>query len=295
MSRLLANCLLLLAAALWGFGNVAQKTVLEHLDAFSAVGMRCLIGGILVMPLILAERRTQFGPGYWASISRVSILFSISLVLQQASYLGTSVTNASFLVNTCTVMTPLAAWLLLGERPTIVVAFAASVTLIGILLLSGGLSGGINSGDVAALLSATCYALWMVELGRHMQSHGGAVIAAIAQFLCAAMIALPLGALYGNLSATAIVAAGPELVILGVFSTAVAFGIQTIAQRFTPASHAAVIVSGESVFGATGAVLFLGETLSLAGAVGGVMVLAAIIYLALAGQPREAIDPAPAG
>ncbi|WP_413990528.1 DMT family transporter [Labrys okinawensis] len=294
MSRMLANCLLLLAAALWGFGNVAQKTVLEHLDPFSAVGSRCLIGGLLVMPLLLMERRWRFGPGHRASLVRLSALFSIAIVLQQAAYLTTTVTNASFLVNTCTVMTPVAAWLVIGEKPTLVVAFAASLTLIGILLLSGGLSGTINSGDMAALLSAVCYALWMVELSRHMQNYGGAVSTAIAQFLSCAIVALPLGVLYGNFSLQSAWAAAPELAVLGIFSTAVAFGIQTIAQRFTPASHAAVIVSGESVFGATGAVLFLGESLSVVAALGGTMVLVAIVYLAIAGQPREAAGPAAA-
>jgi len=295
MSRILANCLLLFAAALWGFGNVAQKTVLEHLDPLSAVGMRCLIGGLLVLPLLPMERKERFGPGYGISLARLSGLFSISMVLQQAAYLSTSVTNASFLVNTCTVMTPVAAWLMMGERPGIVVAFAASLTLMGILLLSGGISGAVNSGDVAALLSAVCYALWMVELGRHMKDHGGAVPAAIAQFLLCAAIALPLGAIRGNLSLDGMWAAAPELAVLGIFSTAIAFSIQTVAQRFTPASHAAVMVSGESVFGATGAVLFLGETLTPTAVLGGAMVLAAIVYLAIAGQPREATGPAPAG
>ena len=176
------------------------------------------------------------------------------------------------------------------------IGLAASLTLAGILLLSGGMSpGAIASGDIAALLSAVCYALWMVELGRHMHGHGGAVPTALAQFLGCAAIALPFGFGFGNLSMPGVQAAAPELAVLGVFSTAVAFGIQTIAQRFTPASHAAVMVSGESVFGATGAVLFLGETLSLIATLGGAMVLAAIIYLAIAGHARQAADPSPAG
>ncbi|WP_394295242.1 EamA family transporter [Rhodobacter ferrooxidans] len=52
MSRRHANLLLIDASLLWGFGNVAQKTELVHLDPFSAVGLRCLIGGILVLPLV---------------------------------------------------------------------------------------------------------------------------------------------------------------------------------------------------------------------------------------------------
>jgi len=121
----------------------------------------------------------------------------------------------------------------------------------------------------------------MVELGRHMQIHGAPVTAAAAQFLAAAVITLPLGALRGNLSLAAISDAGPELAVLGIFSTAAAFGIQTIAQRFTSASHAAVIVSAESVFGAIGAAIFLGERLSPVGAVGAAVVLGSITLLSL--------------
>ncbi|WP_281040861.1 EamA family transporter [Mesorhizobium sp. M7A.F.Ca.US.011.01.1.1] len=64
--------LLLFAAALWGLGNVAQKTVLSHLDALSAVGLRCLIGGLLVLPFVLTERRLPAGPGYLSSLARVA-------------------------------------------------------------------------------------------------------------------------------------------------------------------------------------------------------------------------------
>src|SRR5262245_55107276 len=137
MSKAQANCLLLLAAAFWGFGNVAQKTVLDHLDPFSAVGMRCLIAALMVAPLTMLERKAKFRQGHSVSLIKVSMLFSVAIAIQQVSYLGTSVTNASFLVNTATVMTPLVAWLLIGERPTAIGGLAAITTLLGVLLLSG--------------------------------------------------------------------------------------------------------------------------------------------------------------
>lgn len=287
MTRLSANLMLLLAAAFWGFGNVAQKTVLEHLDPFSAVGLRCLIAALLVAPFALSGR-TSRPAADWASLARVSTLFSISIALQQYAYLETSVTNASFLVNTATVMTPLAAWLLLGERPASIVVLAAAVTLFGILLIAGELDTA-SRGDLVALLSAACYALWMVELGRHMQAHGDAAMAASAQFMLAALLMLPVGLTNGGITGAAVVAAAPELVILGVFSTAAAFGIQTVAQRFTTASHAAVIVSAESVFGAAGAALLLGERLSATVTLGALIVLAAILLLAI--QSRSQPHP----
>ena len=304
MSILRANLLLLFAAALWGFGNVAQKTVLDHLDALSAVGLRCLIGGLLVLPFAVAERRLPAGTAHFSSLLRVVALFAISIVLQQLCYLGATVTNASFLVSTATVMTPLAAWLLIGERPTASLMFAAGLTVVGCLLLSGGIVG-LSGGDLTAILSAGCYALWMVELGRHMQVHARPFTAAAAQFLGAAAFALPLGAIGGNLSFAAASAAGPELVVLGVFSTAVAFGIQIAAQRFTSACHAAVIVSAESVFGALGAAIFLGERNSPVGALGAAIILGAILSVAMSNRtlpahaplradPIRPFDPAPA-
>ncbi|WP_246673715.1 DMT family transporter [Mesorhizobium sp. B2-3-13] len=285
--------LLLLAAALWGLGNVAQKTVLAHLDALSAVGLRCLIGGLLVLSFVLKERRLPAGPGYFSSLTKVGVLFAISITLQQLCYLGAAVTNASFLVSTATVITPLAAWLLIGERPTANLAVAAGLTVLGALLLSDGIDG-FGGGNLTAILSAACYALWMVELGRHMRAHQRPFTASATQFLGAAAFALPLGALQGKLSPAAVFAAGPELAVLGVFSTAIAFGIQTAAQRFTTASHAAVIVSAESVFGALAATIFLGERSSPPAALGAAIILGAILSVAANGTPRARV-PALAG
>ena len=69
---------------------------------------------------------------------------------------------------------------------------AAVLTLLGALLLSGGVVG-LGSGDVTAVLSAACYALWMVELGRHMQANARPFTCACVQFLAAAVLTLPFG------------------------------------------------------------------------------------------------------
>lgn len=48
MTRLQAHLMLILAAACWGLENIPQKTVLAHLDPFTAVGLRGLIGALLI-------------------------------------------------------------------------------------------------------------------------------------------------------------------------------------------------------------------------------------------------------
>ncbi len=289
MSRSQANFLLLVAAAFWGFGNVAQKTVLEHLDPSSAVGLRCLIGGVLILPLLRLDRSGVLAPGYWPSALRVAVIFAAALLLQQAAFLSTTVTNAGFLVNTAAVLTPLLAWIVYRERPSLQVWGAAGATLIGVFMLCGGMQG-FGQGDFLALFSALLYAAWMVDLGRHMQTFGHPVRTACTQFLVAAAIALPIGGLWGSLSVGAALAAGSELLLLGVGSTALAFGLQTLAQRYTPASHAAVIVSAEGVFGAMAAALFLDERITMLGLFGAALMLAAIAHLAFGGAAQTATD-----
>ncbi len=280
MSRTQANLLLLVAAALWGVGNVAQKTVLDHLDPFSAVGLRCLIGGMVLLPLMRFDRHGPLATGYWPSALRVAAIFALALVVQQAAYLSTSVTNAGFLVNTASVITPILAWVVLRERVGSQVWGAAGVTLVGVFLLCGG-TQGFGQGDAVALLSALFYAAWMIELGRHMQTFGHPVRTACTQFLLTAAIALPIGSIGGSLSVGAAIAAGPELLLLGIGSTALAFGFQTIAQRYTTASHAAIIVSAEGVFGAMVASLLLDERITAPGLFGAALMLAAIGHLAI--------------
>ena len=112
--------------------------------------------------------------GYWPSAIRVAAIFALALLVQQAAYLSTTVTNASFLVNTATVMTPLLAWVVLRERASLQVWGAAGITMIGVFLLCRG-TQSFGRGDIVALISALFYAAWMIELGRHMQTFGRTV------------------------------------------------------------------------------------------------------------------------
>lgn len=278
-----AHLTLILAAALWGFGNIAQKTVLEHIGPMTATCLRCGIAAFAVLPLIWLERRMTRNPGWWLSAFCVGALFATAISIQQTAYLSSTVTNASFLVNTATILTPLLAWLILREPTGSIGIAAAIVTLFGIFLMSNGVAGfaAFKWGDAACLVSALFYALWMVALGRHVQRHGSPLLSAFVQFGVASLFMLPPSALSEARSPAAILAAWPQLAVLGLFSTAAAFCLQTVAQKYITSSRAALLVSGESVFGAMGAIAWLGERPSFTVATGAALILVAIIFVSL--------------
>jgi drug/metabolite transporter (DMT)-like permease len=128
-----------------------------------------------------------------------------------------------------------------------------------------------------------------------MLTFNNPVRTACTQFLVTAAVTLPIGAFWGSLSASGALAAAPELFVLGAGSTALAFGFQTVALRYTSASHAAVIVSAEGVFGAMAAALLLGERMSVTAFFGAVLMMAAILHLAFGGTsvkgPERSASP----
>ena len=190
-----AHLMLLAAAFFWGAGNVANKTVLHHLDPYTTVALRCLLAAVVVAPFVWAERADAQPHKPWiGSAIGIALIFAAALVFQQLAYQTTTVTNASFLVNTATIVTPLVAWVALGDKPGLRILVAGVVTLAGAFLMSGmSLSSAtINSGDGACLIAALLFALWMVALGHHAVTHGRPFATSFVQFAVTALAMLPI-------------------------------------------------------------------------------------------------------
>jgi drug/metabolite transporter (DMT)-like permease len=275
VTRAQANGLLVIAAFLWGAGNVAQKTVLEHIGPLTAVGCRCLIAALVLAPFFA---RFDHKPitGEFKSALYVIVTFAIAVTLYQISAGLTSVTNAGFLVNISIVTTPVAGWLLLRQKPEIIVWPAGFFALVGAYMMSGGLASRFNFGDALAMAAAVLFSFWMIFLGRFVTLHGQAGLITLVQFFVTGLLCLTFGLLIEPVSFASLNSALPELIILGVASTAIGYLFQAIAQTRTSASEASIIVSGEAIFGAIFAFALLGETLSNQGLIGALLIICGI-------------------
>ncbi len=279
MTRTQANLALLLAAFLWGAGNVAQKTILLDMGPFLAVSLRCAIAFVVVLPFIIRHRREikKIDSHGWMLVSVSCLSFAAAVTLLQMGYGQTSVTNAGFLVNVTTLMVPFAAWLLLRTRPPAVVFAAGAVTLLGAYFLSGGALDKVNSGDMMCIASAGCFSIWMIALGEFSKHYRQACLVTALQFAATAIITLPLAFALEQPMETAIADALPELIMLGIASTGFAYLLQGVAQKHASAGEAAVIASAESLFGAAGGMLFLGERLDPLGWAGAALMMSGIL------------------
>jgi drug/metabolite transporter (DMT)-like permease len=283
MSPNMATALALLAALAWGTGNVAQKTILEHLDGFAATGITALVGVVVLMPLLRREAGAALPParGSLPLLLAISLLFTLASALMQFGYGLTTVTNAGFLVNTAAVLTPVLAWLLLAQRPHPAIWPASLAALTGVFLMSGASWSGLSAGDLLALASAGCFAVWTLAVGAYVMRARRPVLMTVVQLAISGVLCIGLGAAtHGLPTAGAVAAALPEILFLGLVSKGLAYVLMAIAQQHISATAVAVLVSAEAVFGALIAVAVLGETLDLARGIGSLCILTGVVIAA---------------
>lgn len=301
MSPNQATIIALLAAFAWGTGNVAQKTILENLDGWSATGITSLVGVLVLLPLARRESRGTLPParGSLPLLLWVSLLFTFASTVMQFGYGLTTVANAGFLVNTAAVLTPILAWAFLSQRPHPAIWPASLSTLLGIFLMAGASWAGLSSGDLLSLLSATGFAVWTLAVGLYVTRYRRPVLMTTVQLAVCGVLCMGAGAgLNGLPSTQALMAAMPEILFMGLVSKGLAYVLMAIAQQHAPATTVAILVSAEAVFGALIAAIVLGETLSPVRGIGGLCIILGVVIAARipagvpeAGVPGKAPSP----
>lgn len=281
-AKLYGTVLLLLAAAAWGLGNVSQKTILDHLDPFAANGITCLVGALVLYPFARREGAPASTGSFWL-MAKVALLFTLAATLMQLAYAHTTVTNAGFLANTAAVLTPLIGWLIYAQRPPALIWPASLCALAGLYLMGGGGLSALVYGDLLALAAALFYAFWNLLLAQYVVRHGRPGSMTVMQLLICGGVCMGVSAVwYGVPTPSAIWAAAPEIVVLGVLSKAGAYVLMALGLRYISAAKAAVLVSAESVVGAACAMVILSESPGPIRLIGGFLIIGGVILASCA-------------
>jgi drug/metabolite transporter (DMT)-like permease len=283
MPRLNADLALLLAAAVWGVAFLFQKSAMDHVGPLAFIAARGALAAVALAPLTWREHARasagSAGPAFWAVAISGGVAFFVAAWLQQAGIRTATVTNTSFLTALYVVLTPLVAWAWSGKAPGAAVWPAVALSTLGTWLLGGGGTlGQLGYGDWLVALSALFWAIHVVITGL-AAPFGRPVGFTAIQFAVVAALAAVGSALTETTTLAGLAAAAPDILYVGLLSSALTFTILTVALQYTPPSEAAVIVSMETVFAALAAYLVLGERLSAMGWLGAALILLATLLL----------------
>lgn len=284
MTRARANLLLLACAAVWGLAFVCQKRAMVHLGPFLFIVLRSLLACAALAPLAWLEWRRAGGPEHPARFLRRSLFAGLAFfggaALQQAGLVTATVTNAGFLTALYVVITPLLAWLVLGQRPALWVWLAVALSFGGTWLLGGGGLAALSPGDLLVAASAALWALHVVLVGQAAGSGHAAAFTAL-QFVVVALLAGAATLIWESLDLAAIQRAAPDVLYVGLLSSALTFTLLSVALRATRPAEASVLLSTESLFAALAAFVLLGERLPTLGWAGAALIFTATLVVHL--------------
>jgi drug/metabolite transporter (DMT)-like permease len=288
--RARANAALLLASALWGFAFVAQRVGAGHVGPLTFSGVRFALGFLVVLAVIVVRstlrrvswqrRRLAWRATLWPGVL-AGVLLTVAVNLQQAAMASVPAGNAAFITGLYMVFVPVIA-ALRGHRSRVATIFGVTSSVVGLYLIAVTDTFAIGPGEVLLIISTVIWALQILVIDHY----GGPLSAlrfAAVQFLTCAVLS-SLGALVIDPAPfTGIDQAVVPLLYGGILSVGVAFTLQVVGQRDALATHAALIMAMESVFGAIGGALILGESMGLRGYIGAALMVCGMVVAQLGG------------
>jgi drug/metabolite transporter (DMT)-like permease len=276
----LSDLALLLVALVWGTSYGVAKGALVFYPVLGFLAVRFLLTFALLLPALWRSTPVQRRDAVVAGLPLGALMFCI-FVCETYGVAHTQASNAAFLISLCVVFTPVVEWWLLGQRPARALWVFAAVSLLGAVLLSGGLSGALGWGDGLMLAAAVLRAITVCQttkLTRHRSAPALALTAVQAGVIGLGSLGMAL-ALPGGLPPLPTEAAFWQAsVYLVLGCTVFAFFAQNWALKVSAPSRVALLTSSEPVFGALFAVLWLGESLSPVGWLGGALIVLAALW-----------------
>lgn len=296
MTRWQADILLLFVAMIWGFAFVGQSSAMAHAGPLAFTGWRFALAAVLVAPLALREMRQPKSRGVMSKrrtglMIALGAVFFLASLLQQYALLSTRVTNAGFLTALYVVMAPILGFAFFRHRPPVIIWLGAGFSLLGAFLLSGGGAVSMNPGDGLVVVSAVFWALQILLISMLLDQADQPIMLAFAQYAVAAIAGIGLSLVFETTEPPPFSAIWRELLFTGVLSGAVCFTLQAVAQKHTPASDAAILMSTEALFAAIGGAIVFGDRLDAMGWGGCALIIGAVILVQLApnlGRKRTA-------
>lgn len=274
-----ADLALLLVTLFWGVSYYLVDLCLTELQPMNLNALRFLLAFLVLGPIFWKKLR---------HISRATLRYSLVIgtllvgVYAGATYgvANTSISNAGFICALPVVFTPVLDFLVNRRKPGKKLVLALVVCTAGLGLLTLDDSFRPAAGDLICLICAVCYAADMLVTEKAVADpQVDALTLGVCQLGVAGVLMLLVSALLEQPHLPQSPKIWGAAIFLGLFCSGIAFVIQSVAQKYTPATHVGVIFTMEPVFSGIIAFTVAGETLLPRGYAGAVLMLASLLIM----------------
>jgi len=280
---------LLIVTLLWSATFVIIKGALEDISSMLFIGLRFLIAGIILLPIVI-RRKLDWKNAKIIPPIILGVLLFLGFATQTVGLKFTSATKSAFLTGSAVAIIPFLQLIIEKKKPKTGPIIGVVVVLIGILFLSGGNSimtllkdivTNFNFGDFLTLICAFFFALYVVYLDMISSKYIFWMLL-IVQIGVSAFLAFSTAIVFDlinyeqlRIEFTSQLSFG--IIYTSIFATLFTTTLQTKYQKLVSPTKAGIVYSFEPIFAAIIAFFFLSERISAFGLLGAVLIFVGLI------------------
>lgn len=271
--RWIAELLLLCVAAGWGIGFPVMKLAINSHSVLMVLGLRFALSSLILLPFS-ARKLGVMSLNTLAAGVGLGLLLGGAFIFLISGLQITTASNTGFLSGLSVIWVLLLSGPLAGKLPRLDALLATLFGIAGLYLMSDVSGWQLQWGDVLVIVGSIFTAVHIMVLDRLSHHHDNLTLTFL-QIATMAIVFITLEHSRGGVGLPStwdsdLVIA---LLVTALFSTVIAFWVQTHYQRYTTPLRAILIYNLEPVFSTFFAVWLLHETLSGNVLFGGALIL----------------------
>lgn len=271
--RWIAELLLLCVAAGWGIGFPVMKLAINSHSLLMVLGLRFALSTLILLPFSARKLGVMSFNTLAAGVG-LGLLLGAAFIFLISGLQITTASNTGFLSGLSVIWVLLLSGPLAGKLPSLDALLATLFGIVGLYLMSDVSGWQLQWGDVLVIVGSIFTAVHIMVLDRLSHHHDNLTLTFL-QIATMAIVFITLEHSRGGVGLPStwdsdLVIA---LLVTALFSTVIAFWVQTHYQRYTTPLRAILIYNLEPVFSTFFAVWLLHETLSGNVLFGGALIL----------------------
>jgi drug/metabolite transporter (DMT)-like permease len=287
-----AEALLVWNALIWGATFVVVKSALLDISPLYFLALRFSLATIALVAIFRGVGKTTAPSGHcsdraagtrdWKSVGAGVLIGSLLFTGYLTQTLGLRLTSApksAFITGLCSVLVPVLAAVVYRIRPQVSEVAGVLVATVGMGLMTlHGSIGAISQGDLLTLACAFAFAAQIVTLG-HYSGRVSFELLAVTQVATSAVWSWALLWWVEKPHVQWRPSLVCAILVTGLLATALAFTIQSWAQRYTTSTRTALIYMLEPVTAWLTSYFLTGEGLSGRAAAGAGLILGGVVLV----------------
>lgn len=274
---ILADLSLFFVAVFWGSNFVIMKEALEIIEPFTYLGLRFILAALLLAPFFW-KRLVKASISDYLAGGLIGLFLFGGFAFQTVGLLYTTPAKSGFITGTAVVIVPFMYFFVTRRSPGWWAFLGGLLAATGLYLMSVDRVTGFNLGDGLTLICAFLFAAHIIAIAIHVKRRDPIVLA-VSQIAFTGLASFAVALVFepAEIMLQQPVLIWGAILYAVVFCTIGAFVTQTIAQRYTPPTHAVLILSLEAVFAGIFSYFFWGELFTAQKLTGAALIFAGIL------------------